>query len=129
LCREGFELFEAGQDPLRRAAAREPAVAVVDDSLQRVRGLTAEQDGRTRLLRRLRPRPDRIEVDELAVELWLVLRPDLLHGQHLLAHLLVTGLEGGAVVLHLLCVPPGADAEEDLATREQTHSVRSLGRS
>ena len=48
-------------------------------------GLAAEQDRRMRLLLRLGVQPDRIEVDELAVKLGLLLRPQRLHRQHALA--------------------------------------------
>src|SRR5438477_250289 len=92
---------EATEGRIPAEAEREPAVAVLDDALERVRALSAEQDRRAALLHGLRPRPDRIEADEVALELRLVLRPDLLHREHLLAHLVIARLEDGAVVFHL----------------------------
>ena len=66
---------------------------------------------RQRALHRLGPRPDAIEVDELAVEGRLVAGPDLAHGQRALAHDAKAGGRIGPVVAHLLEVPAGADAE------------------
>ena len=100
------------------ARAREPAVAELDHALQGVVGLAAEQDRRMRPLLGLGIEPDRIEVDELAVELGFLLGPQLLHGQHALAQQLEARLVAGAVVLHLVDVPAAADGEDEAAARE-----------
>src|SRR5438094_4462336 len=108
-------------------ADREPAVAVVDDARERARAVAAEQDGRVRLLHRLRPRPEGLEAHEVALEGRLVLGPDVLHGEHALAQHAPALLEVGAVVLHLLGVPPAADAEEDAPAREEVEARDLLG--
>src|SRR6185503_16902301 len=95
-----LEILHAGQHLFGRAAARVPAVAEVDDALQRVAALAAEEDRRVGLLRRLWPRPVRIEVDVGAVELGHVLGPDLLHRAHLLLELLEPCRELRSMVLH-----------------------------
>ena len=100
------------------AGPREPAVAIFDDAAQRVVGLAAQQDRRVRLLRRLRVRPDLVEIDHLAVILGLVLRPQRLHRQDALAHQLEARVVAGAVVFHLLDVPAAADAEHEAAAGE-----------
>src|SRR5262245_29417108 len=64
------------------------------------------------------PGPDRVEVDELAVILGFVLRPDLLHRQHAFAQQLPADRVAGAVVLHLLDVPTTPDAEDEPAVGE-----------
>src|ERR1700687_5808345 len=71
-----------------------------------------------RLLRRLGPRPDLLEVYELSMILGLVLRPDFLHRRDLLAQLFPPGSEGRAVVLHLFNVPATADAEDETSVRQ-----------
>ena len=59
---------------------RHPLVAEFDHPIDGRRVVTPEQHGRPRLLDGLRPRPDTIEVDVLAVEGGLFGRPDRLHG-------------------------------------------------
>ena len=54
--------LDALDDVEAAARAREPAVAIVDHAPQRMVGLAAQDDRRMRPLRRLGPRPDRIEV-------------------------------------------------------------------
>src|SRR4029453_12069240 len=71
----------------------------------RGRALPAEVDRGVRLLHRLRPGEDRIEVDLPAVELRLVVGPDLLERGELLVDTGSAGGRVGAVVAHLLPVP------------------------
>src|SRR4051794_18905501 len=71
-----------------------------------------------RLLDRLRPAPDPVEVDMLAVVGGLILGPDHLHRLDPLAHDGETPLRVRAVILHLLDVPAGSHAEEEPAARE-----------
>src|SRR5205814_2813005 len=75
----------------------------------------------------LRPRPDRIEPHELAVERSGVLGPDLPHREHPLAQQAEARLEGRAVVFHLLGVPAAADAEEEAPAREEVEARDLLG--
>ena len=75
--------------------------------------MAADDDRRVRLLQRLRPAPDPLEVDVLAVVARLVGGPDLLHRLDALAHDREALPRVGAVVAHLLDVPAGADAEQD----------------
>src|SRR5215471_8725755 len=121
------QLLVGVQSDLGAAAARKPAVAEIDHALQRVLALAAEQDGRMWLLGRLGPRPAPVEVDMSAVELGLVLRPDLLEGPHLLLELPEAGLEVGAVVLHLLGVPATTDAEQEATVAEHVETGHRLG--
>src|SRR5262249_14947657 len=78
------EVLQRGQDDLRRTPPGEPAVAEIHDALEGVRALATQEHGRPRLLGRLGPGPDLVELHELTVELRLVLGPDLRHGPHLL---------------------------------------------
>src|SRR5205085_7776688 len=87
------------------APAWEPAIAELNHALQGVIALAAEKDRRMRLLLRLGVEPDRIEVDELAVEFGLLLGPQRFHGEHALAQQLEASVVARAVVLHLLDVP------------------------
>ena len=73
------QLLQALLELLTAAIDRHPAVAVVDDPLERLLGLGAEQDFRAARLDRLGPRPDRIEIDEFAVEFRPLVAPDLFH--------------------------------------------------
>ena len=52
----------------------------------------------------------------LTVEFSDIFGPDFFHGPYLLTHLLEAGLIDRAVVLHLLSVPPPANAEEKTPT-------------
>ena len=80
-----------------------------------------------RLLGGLGPGPDLVEVDVLAVELGLVLCPDLLHRPHLLAETLEARLVVRAVVLHLFGIPPAPDAELEAPARERVEARHLLG--
>src|SRR5579884_1704333 len=115
------ELVQALDRPLRREAgdrARDPAVAIFDDAPQGVVALAAQQNRRMRLLLRLRPRPDRVEIDHRAVEGGFLFRPQRLHRQDPLAHQLEAGGVAGAVVFHFLDVPAAADAEDEAPARQ-----------
>ena len=59
------------------------------------------------------PRPDRVEIHELAVKRRFVLGPQGLHRQDALAHQLEAGVVSGAVIFHLLDIPAAADAEDE----------------
>ena len=80
-----------------------------------------------RLLHRLRPRPARRELDVLAVELGLVLRPDLLHAKHLLAGDRSAVVEIDPMVGRLDLVPPEADPEHEASARDVIESCHLLG--
>src|SRR5207249_2548322 len=127
LARQPPELRHSRLEVAGAHADREPAVAVVDHARERARAVAAEQDGRVGLLHRLRPRPEGREAHEVALERRLVLGPDALHGEHALAQHAPALLEVGAVVLHLLGVPPAADAEEDAPAREEVQAGDLLG--
>ncbi len=116
-----LELLRAAE-PVRR-----PLVGVGEHAVEHLRAGAAQQHRRVRLLRRLGPAPDRVEVHELAVVLGLVLRPDLLHRLDPLAHELEAAARVGAVVAHLLAVPAGADAEQEAPAREPVERGDLLG--
>src|SRR5215211_5467918 len=69
-------------------------------------------------LRRLRPRPDPVEVDVFAVVAGLVMGPDLLHGLDPLPHDGHPNARVGAMIAHLGPVPARTHAELQAATRE-----------
>src|SRR5207302_1266388 len=64
----------------------------------------------------------------LAVELGLVIGPDLLHGQDALPEYSEAPGRVGPVVLHLLPVPAPADTEEEAAAGEEVEGGDLLGR-
>jgi hypothetical protein len=68
-----------------RAQDGHPAVAELDHPVERGGAVTADDDGRVRLLQRLRILPDPVEADEVALIARFALRPDRLHGEHALA--------------------------------------------
>jgi hypothetical protein len=68
------------------------------------------------LLRWLGPAPDGIEVDVLTVEFGDVFRPDFFHSPYLLTHFLEARFIDRTVVLHLLGIPPAANAKEKTPT-------------
>src|SRR6185312_11072108 len=93
------------------AVVREPGVAEAEHAVDHRRPVAADEDRWVRPLRRLRPRPDPLEIDELAVVARLVFGPDRLHRLDPLGHQRHPPARVGAVVLHLLAIPAGADAE------------------
>ena len=65
----------------------------------------------------------------LAVEAGLVLRPQRLHGEHVLAATLARRVSVvDAVVVHLVLVPAEADAERETAAGEEVEGGDGLGR-
>jgi hypothetical protein len=83
--------------------------------------------GRMRLLLRLGIQPDRTEIDELAVELGLRLRPKRLHRQDAFAQELETAVIANAVILHLFDVPAAADSENEPAAGKLVEARDGLG--
>ncbi len=125
----GGHLLEAGEALLDRSASgdRNPALAIAQRAARTLGEGAADDDRRVRLLHRLGPGHNRVEVDELAVVFGLGFRPDLLHRLDALAHQLGAALEGGAVVLHLLGIPADADAEQEAALRHLVYRGHLLG--
>src|SRR5262245_11459017 len=80
-----------------------------------------------RLLNGLGERPDRVEVDELAVKLGFVLGPDLFHGERSLPEHTPTPLVIGSVILHLFGVPSAADAKDSSPVRKPVQRSDFLG--
>ena len=117
------QLGDALGEPGR--AVRHPLVAEGDHALQHLGPVAAHEHRRMRLLDRLRPAPDRVEVDVLAVVGGLVLGPDRLHRLDPLAHQREAAVRIGPVVLHLLAVPTRADAEQE-APAGQSVDARDL---
>src|SRR5262249_6133536 len=101
-----------------RARPWEPAVAELNHPAHRVVTLAAEEDGRMWPLLWVGTEPDRIEIDELAMKLSLLLGPKRLHCQHALAQQLETGLIAGAMVFHLIDIPTTTDRKNEPAARE-----------
>ena len=71
-----------------------------------------------RFLLRLGIEPDRIEIDEFAVELRFLLRPQRLHREHALAQELEARVVTRAMILHFLDVPAPADGEHEASAGE-----------
>ena len=122
--------------PCRRgmAAARPlPPMGIQPSALSdhgrehRVVGSAADEGAHPRLLHRLGPGPRRAEVDELAVVLGLVGRPDGLHGRQVLAHDVVAPGPVDAVVLGLGAVPAEPDPERDPPAAEVVERGHLLG--
>src|SRR5204862_4150206 len=112
---------------LRRARMRDPAVAVRQRPAGGVREHAADDDGRVRLLHRLRPGHHRAEIDDLAVIFRLVLGPDCLHCLVLLTHLLEARGVDGAMVFHLVLIPAAADPEQEPAAGYLVEGRDELG--
>ena len=132
-----------GSRPARAARARRSASwARIASAPARPRGNQPSQNSTTRrsvcgpspprrtggcgFCDRLGIGPDAVEADELPVKLRLVLRPDLLHGQHSLAHHAEARREGSPVMLDLLDVPAGAHAEEEAPVGEEVEAGHLL---
>ena len=101
-----------------------PLVAEVEHPLLGLGGVAAQQDRRVRALDGLGPGPQRIEVDELAVVLGLVLRPDRLHRAHSVVEQPHPGARVGLVVGQLRAVPASADAEQEAAVPRRDRGWR-----
>src|SRR5437764_598767 len=100
------------------AADRHPPVPVLRHRSEELRpALPAYEQRGPRLLHGLRPRERRLDVHELAVELGLLLGPERLHREDLLARDVAAALELDTVVLDLVLVPPEPDADSDPAAR------------
>src|SRR5207244_3629241 len=82
-----------------------------------VRKGAADDYWRVRFLNGLWPRHHGRETDVAALVFGLRLTPDRTHGFDALAHDLETRLEFGAVVAHLLRIPPRPDAKQEAAAR------------
>src|SRR5262249_50090202 len=114
-CRIAVARFARARKFLQRrlhtgAADRDPAVGVFGDVREQLRsGRAADQHRRTILLRGLRPRPGRLEMYELAVETRLLVPPQRLHREDVLAGDLAPALHVDAVVFDLVSVPAEPD--------------------
>jgi uncharacterized RmlC-like cupin family protein len=75
----------------------------------------------------LGPAPARRERHELAVERRLVLGPQPLHRQDVLAGMAAATVGLHPVVLHLVDVPPDADAEQHPAVGHEVERRHGLG--
>src|SRR5207248_2482864 len=95
--RPALELADLVDRVAEAAGDRHPAVAELDDAIERRRTVAAHEDRRVRLLHGLRMRPALVEVDVLAMELRFFLRPQLFHREESLAEDLPAALERGAV--------------------------------
>src|ERR1700737_3208916 len=73
--------------------------------------ITTEQNRRMRLLHRLRPTPNRVEIHELTMVARLLLGPERFNRLDPLAQQLPSPLEGRPMIFHLLGVPAAANAE------------------
>src|SRR5699024_12820463 len=92
--------------------------------LQCGRAVPADQNRWVWVLHRLGPGVTRFDVDELAVELGLVLRPQRTHRSQLLVEQPPTGPRVRAMVTHLFTVPADPDAEQHTPTRERSEERR-----
>jgi probable F420-dependent oxidoreductase len=97
------------------------------DELQRRAAVAADEDRRVRVLGRLWPAPDPVEVDVAAVVGGLLFGPDRLHRLDALAHQTEAAAGVGAVICHLLEVPTRTDAEQEAAAGEQVEARHLLG--
>ena len=80
-----------------------------------------------RLLHRLGPGPARLEGREFALVAGFVCSPERLHGLDPVLHDPKSGLEAGAVVLHLLRVPARTDTEVEAPAGDQIEARHRLG--
>src|SRR5262245_48277962 len=80
-----------------------------------------------RFLLRLGVESDWIEIDELAVKLGLLLRPERLHCQDAFSQELETAFIADAVILHLFDVPAAADGENEPAAGKLVEARDRLG--
>jgi hypothetical protein len=116
-------------DPTRVARRMgHPAIAVRRCPGQRGVPIAADVDGRMRLLYRLGPGENRVEVNMLAVELGLVLGPDLLERDQLFVRDRSAGPWIRAVVAHFFTAPACAHPEDHPAAGYQVQAGDLLGR-
>ena len=76
----------------------------------------------------LGPRPDGLKLRKFTFVACLVLGPDRLHGFRAIHHDAEPGVEGRAVILHLLGIPARTDAEIQAAIGDQIQRRRGLRR-
>src|SRR4029077_19972497 len=100
-------------------AVRQPLVAVREHAVDHAVAVAANAERRMRLLDRLRPRPDPVEVHVTAVVGRLLLCPDRLHRLDALFQQAESCRRIRAVVAHLLDVPASADAEQEAPAGEE----------
>jgi hypothetical protein len=111
-----------------RASERDPAIGVLGNMRKQLgAGGAADQNPRSWLLDGLGPLPAGLEIHELTVKLGDLFRPELLHGQDLLADQRSATLHVDTVVLHLLVVPAVADAENQTPSRDEIKRGELLG--
>src|SRR3954454_16968150 len=89
--------------------------------------LTADVDRRVWPLNRLGPGEDRVEIDEAAVELSLVLGPELFERGQLLVQLVPASRRSGAVVAHFVAVPAHAHTHVEATSGNQVDAGDLLG--
>ncbi len=80
-----------------------------------------------RNLDRLRPQPDGIEVDELAVVFGFLPSPDLLHREDLLTHQIPPPKGLDSMVPQLFHEPTGTDAEQEAPTGQVINRGHLIG--
>src|SRR4051794_16503749 len=110
------------------AGVRHPFVAVGEHAADDAFAGASDEDGRVWLLRGFGPGPDGVEVDVPAVELGLVLRPDLAHRLHALIHDGPARRWLDAVVCDLFGDPSDADAEQHASIGEDVEARDGLRR-
>ena len=111
------------------AADRDPTVGVLGDVREQLRsGRAADEDRWAARLHRLRPRPRRLDVDELAVVLGDVVAPERPHREHVLACSLAPRPHVDAVARGFVLVPPEADPEHEATARQHVERRDRLGR-
>src|SRR5215217_5387926 len=118
------------RDALEHVATREvgePEVAERGRAVDHSGAVATHQYRWVWPLRRLRPRPDAVEVHEAPAVARLVLCPDRLHGLDALGEQLHPRARIGAVVGHLLAVPAGADPELQPPARQVVDRGDLLG--
>src|SRR5262249_24120432 len=97
---------------------RNPTVTVPYHAVHSLRGGTTEENRRMGFLRGFRIRPQRIEVDKLAVIFSCFLGPDFLHRLDSLTQDFPALVEWGAVIFHLLGIPATTNAEDQASVGE-----------
>jgi len=111
----------------RRLARRVPAVGERDDPAEGARAVTADPDGRVRLLHRLGREAQVTEAVELALEARVVRRPQLLEDAQHLVGLTAAGVERRTQRLQLLLPPADAHAADQAPARQRIDRRQHLG--